>query len=50
MNFVQILYHLMVLWLLIHFIWYLFQEQKFWNKLNAVIVLVMFLLRVILWK
>lgn len=47
---VQILYHLIVLFLAINFIWYLFHEKKLWNQISTAIVLIMFLLRLFLIK
>jgi hypothetical protein len=46
----QIAYHLIVLYLVGHLIWYLFREKKFWNQVCAVLVLIMFLLRLFLIK
>lgn len=46
----QIIYHIMVFYLTVHFIWYMFKEKKFWNQLSAAIVLIMFLLRLLLIK
>jgi hypothetical protein len=47
---VQIIYHLIVIYLTLHFIWYLFREKKFWSQVSTAIVLVMLLLRVLLIK
>jgi hypothetical protein len=46
----QIIYHLIVIYLTLHFIWYLFREKNFWNQVSTAIVLVMFLLRLFLIK
>ncbi|UCC38268.1 MAG: hypothetical protein JSV96_10495 [Candidatus Aminicenantes bacterium] len=46
----QILYHLIVLYLTINFIWYLLREKKFWYQFSVAVVLVMFLLRLLLIK
>ncbi len=46
----QIIYHLIILFLAIHIIWYLLQERKFWNQVSAGIVLILFLLRLFLIK
>lgn len=46
----QIIYHLIVIYLTLHLIWYLFREKKFWIQVSTAIVLVMFLLRVFLIK
>lgn len=47
---IQIIYHLIVLYLAIHLIWFVTREKKFWNQLSGVIVLIMFLLRLLLIK
>lgn len=46
----QIVYHLIVIYLTLHFIWHLFREKKFWGQVSTAIVLVMFLLRLFLIK
>ena len=46
----QIIYHLIVFYLTINFIWFLFREKKFWYQFSVAIVLVMFLLRLLLIK
>jgi hypothetical protein len=46
----QIIYQLLVLYLTLNFIYYLFREKKFWNQVNTVLVLVLFLLRLFLIK
>ena len=47
---IQILYHLIVLYMTIHLIWFVIREKKFWNQLGGMIVLIVFLLRVLLIK
>jgi hypothetical protein len=49
-NMMQILYHLIVLYVTIHLVWYVIREKKFWSQLSGVIVLIMFLLRLLLIK
>ena len=44
----RILYHLIVLYLTIHFLWLLVREKKFWRQAGIVLVLIMFLLRLFL--
>ena len=46
----QIIYHLIVLYVTIHLIWFVIREKKFWSHLSGVIVLIMFLLRLLLIK
>jgi len=46
----QIIYHLIVLYLTTHLIWYLLRERNFWNQVSGGIVLVLFLLRLFLVK
>jgi hypothetical protein len=46
----QIIYHIIVLYISLHLIWYLFKEKKFWDQLSAAIVLIMILLRLLLIK
>lgn len=46
----QIVYHLIIIYLTINFIWYLLREKKFWNQASAAIVLIIFLLRLFLIK
>jgi len=43
-------YRLIVLFFAIHILLYLFREKKFWNQAGAVIVLVLFTLRLLLIK
>ncbi len=45
-----ILYQLIVLYLTIHFIWYLFREKRFWFQVSTILVLIMFILRLFLVK
>jgi hypothetical protein len=47
---IQILYHLIALYMTLHLIWFVIREKKFWNQLSGVIVLIVFLLRVLLVK
>ncbi len=47
---IQILYHLIVLYMTMHLVWFIIREKKFWNQLSGVIVLIVFLLRVLLIK
>jgi len=42
------IYHLIVLYLTVHFLWLLFREKKFWKQAGIVLVLIMFLLRLFL--
>ncbi|MCX6564684.1 MAG: hypothetical protein NTU60_13955 [Candidatus Aminicenantes bacterium] len=44
----RIVYHLIVLYLTVHFLWYLAREKKFWKQAGIVLVLIMFLLRLFL--
>jgi len=46
----QIIYHLIVFYLTLHFIWSLFREKRFWNQVSVALVLIMFLLRLFLIK
>lgn len=46
----NIVYHVIVLFLTSHFVWYVFRERKFWSQVSAAIVLVLFLLRLFLVK
>ncbi len=43
-------YHLIVFYLSLNLIWYLFREKKFWSQASAVLVLIIFLLRLFLAK
>ena len=45
-----VVYQLIVFYLVFHFIWYLFRENKFWKRVSVVFVLIMFLLRLFLIK
>lgn len=42
------IYHLIVLYLTGHFLWYFFREKKFWKQAGIILVLIMFLLRLFL--
>jgi hypothetical protein len=44
----RIIYHLIVLYLTGHLVWYLFREKKFWKQASIALVLVLFLLRLFL--
>lgn len=46
----QIIYHLIVLYLTLNLIFYLFRERKILGQISSAIVLVMFLLRLLLIK
>lgn len=46
----KLVYHLIVLYLTVNFIWYLFRERKFWSQAGAVLVLILFILRLFLIK
>lgn len=46
----QIIYQILVLYLTLNFVYYLFREKKFWNQMNTILVLVIFLLRLFLIK
>lgn len=46
----QILYHLIVLYLTVNLIWHLFKEKKFLGQVSAALVLIVFLLRLFLIK
>ncbi|MFC2158471.1 hypothetical protein ACFLT9_11600 [Acidobacteriota bacterium] len=45
-----LLYHLIVLYLTIHFVWYLFREKKFWFQVGTALVVIIFILRLFLIK
>jgi hypothetical protein len=47
---IQIIYHIIVIYLTLHLVWFIIHEKKFWNQLGAAMVLVMFLLRLLLIK
>lgn len=46
----KIIYLIMVLYATLNLIWYLFHEKKFWNQASAVLVIIIFLLRLLLIK
>ncbi len=46
----QIVYRIIVLYFVIHLVWYLFRERKFWDQVSAAVVLVLFALRLLLIK
>ncbi len=47
---IQIIYHVIVLYLTGHLIWFVFREEKFRDQLGGTIVLIVFLLRLLLIK
>jgi hypothetical protein len=44
---IRIFYQLIVFYLSLHLLWYLFRQKKFWSQASAVLVLVLFLLRLL---
>jgi hypothetical protein len=46
----DLFYRLMVLYFVIHLIFYIVRERKLWSQVSAVIVLVLFALRLLLIK
>jgi hypothetical protein len=44
---IRIFYQLIVFYLSLHLLWYLFHQKKFWSQASAVLVLVLFLLRLL---
>ncbi len=46
----QLAYRLIVLYLAVHVAAYLLRQKKFWNQLGAVVVLLLFVLRLLLIK
>lgn len=46
----QIIYHLIVLYLTVQLIWFIIREKKISDQLSGVIVLIVFLLRLFLVK
>lgn len=46
----RVFYYLIVLYLTLNLIWYLFREKKFWGQVSAVLVLIIFLLRLFVIK
>jgi len=46
----ELVYRLIVLYLAIHVAVYLLRQKKFWNQLGAVVVLILFVLRLLLVK
>ena len=46
----RFVYHALVLFLTIHFFWYLLHEKRFWLQVSAALILIMFLLRLFLIK
>ena len=47
---IEIIYRLIVLYLTIQVAIYLLRQRKFWNQLGAVVVLLLFVLRLLLIK
>jgi hypothetical protein len=47
---IHIFYHILVFYLTVHLVWYIVREKKFWNRLGATMVLVVFILRLFLVK
>lgn len=45
-----LLYYLIVLYLTIHFVWYLFREKRFWFQVSTALVVIIFILRLFLIK
>ena len=41
-------YHLLVLYLTAHLVWYIVREKKFWKQAGAGLVLILFVLRLLL--
>lgn len=46
----ELIYRLIVLYLAVHVAVYLIRQKKFWNQLGAVVVLLLFVLRLLLIK
>lgn len=46
----EILYRLIVLYFVVHFVFYLVRERKFWSQVSAAVVLILFALRLLLIK
>jgi hypothetical protein len=46
----KLAYHLIILYLTLNLVWYLFRERKFWSQASAVLVLILFILRLFLIK
>jgi len=46
----EIVYRLIVLYFVVHFLFYIFGRKKLWDQLGAVVVLVLFVLRLLLVK
>jgi hypothetical protein len=46
----KLAYHLIVLYLTLNLVRYLFREKKFWSQAGAVLVLILFILRLFLIK
>ncbi|MGB7295204.1 MAG: hypothetical protein WBC70_06395 [Candidatus Aminicenantales bacterium] len=50
MNPVRLFYDIIVLYLSLHFLWYVVRQKKLWNQADAALVLTLFLLRLFLIK
>ncbi len=46
----EIFYRLIVLYFVVHLVYYMFRERKFWSQVSAAVVLVLFALRLLLIK
>ena len=46
----RLFYHLIVLYLSLHFLWYLIRQKKGWSQAGAALVLTLLLLRLFLVK
>ncbi|MBN2409281.1 MAG: hypothetical protein JXE07_06040 [Candidatus Aminicenantes bacterium] len=45
MNIVRLLYDIIVLYLSLHFLWYIVRQKKIWDQAGAALVLALLLLR-----
>ena len=46
----EILYRLIILYFVVHLVFYLIRERKFWSQVSAAVILVLFALRLLLVK
>ncbi len=46
----RVFYHLIVLYLSLHFLWYIVRQKRIWSQAGAALVLTLFLLRLFLVK
>jgi len=46
----EVVYRLIVLYFVVHILFYVFGKRKVWDQLGAVVVLVLFVLRLLLIK